>query len=279
MRWMGTLTKFWAWLSTSLTVLLIVFLFGYVFEHGAGNISVEFLTQSPRGMVLGSEGGIWPAIVGSLYFTGAAVVMGSIPAVAVALYQVFYCKKKKVASGIRLVMECISGLPSIVLGLFSYTVLVRDLGLGRCILSASAALAIMILPFIEVRAEKAFREVPDSVVQSAYALGCSKAYTIRKVVFPACRGELVSGMILGGCYAMGATAPVMFTGAVAYASVPHSLLAPAMSLPLHLYLLLSQGATSMPAVYGTAFVMMVLILVGNLAAAVYAEHCKRQWGR
>ena len=228
-------------------------------------------------MVLGSEGGIWPAIAGSLYFTGAAVVMGSIPAVAVALYQVFYCKNKKRASLIRLVMECISGLPSIVLGLFSYTVLVRDLGLGRCILSASAALAIMILPFIEVRAEKAFREVPESVVQSACALGCSKAYTIRKVVFPACRGELVSGMILGGCYAMGATAPVMFTGAVAYATVPHSLLAPAMSLPLHLYLLLSQGATSMPAVYGTAFVMMLLILVGNMVAAAYAEHCRRQW--
>ena len=84
-------------------------------------------------------------------------------------------------------------------------------------------------------------------------------------------------MILGGWYAMGATAPVMFTGAVAYATVPHSLLAPAMSLPLHLYLLLSQGATSMPAVYGTAFVMMVLILVGNMVAAAYAEHCRRQW--
>ena len=228
MRWIGTLTRFWAWLSTALVGLIILFLFSYVFEHGAGNISLEFLTQSPKGMVLGSEGGI-------------------------------------------------SGLPSIVLGLFSYTVLVRDLGLGRCILSASAALAIMILPFIEVRAEKAFREVPESVVQSACALGCSKAYTIRKVVFPACRGELVSGMILGGCYAMGATAPVMFTGAVAYATVPHSLLAPAMSLPLHLYLLLSQGATSMPAVYGTAFVMMVLILVGNMVAAAYAEHCRRQW--
>ena len=118
MRWIGTLTRFWAWLSTALVGLIILFLFGYVFEHGAGNISLEFLTQSPKGMVLGSEGGI-------------------------------------------------SGLPSIALGLFSYTVLVRDLGLGRCILSASAALAIMILPFIEVRAEKAFREVPDSVVQSA----------------------------------------------------------------------------------------------------------------
>lgn len=277
MRWIGSLVKLWAWLSMVLVGLIIVFLFGYVFEHGAGNISLEFLTQSPKGMVLGSEGGIWPAIVGSLYFTGTAVVMGSIPAIAVALYQVFYCKSKKMASLIRMVMECISGLPSIVLGLFSYTVLVRDLGLGRCILSASAALAIMILPFIEVRAEKAFREIPDSVVQSAYALGCSRAYTIRKIVLPACRGELVSGMILGGCYAMGATAPIMFTGAVAYAAVPCSLFSPAMSLPLHLYLLLSQGATSMPAVYGTAFVMMVLILVGNMAAAVYAEHCRKQW--
>ncbi|MFR5732568.1 MAG: ABC transporter permease subunit [Clostridium sp.] len=95
----------------------------------------------------------------------------------------YFTAKTKRASLIRLVMECISGLPSIVLGLFSYTVLVRDIGLGRCILSASAALAIMILPFIEVRAEKAFREVPESVVQSACALGCSKAYTIRKVVF------------------------------------------------------------------------------------------------
>lgn len=78
MRWIGTLTRFWAWLSTALVGLIILFLFGYVFEHGAGNISLEFLTQSPKGMVLGSEGGIWPAIAGSLYFTGAAVVMGSI---------------------------------------------------------------------------------------------------------------------------------------------------------------------------------------------------------
>lgn len=242
MRWIGTLTKFWAWFSTGLVFLIIVFLFGYVFDHGAENISVDFLTQAPKGMVLGSEGGIWPAIAGSLWFTGMAVLMGSIPAVAVALYQALYCKSKKQASLIRLVMECISGLPSIVLGLFAYTVLARDLGLGRCILAASSALAIMILPFIEMRAEKAFWEVPELMVQSAYALGCSRAYTIREVVFPTCLEELVSAMILGGCYAMGATAPVMFTGAVAYASVPKSLLSTAMSLPLHLYLLLSQGA-------------------------------------
>lgn len=78
MRWIGTLTKFWAWFSTGLVFLIIVFLFGYVFDHGAENISVDFLTQAPKGMVLGSEGGIWPAIAGSLWFTGMAVLMGSI---------------------------------------------------------------------------------------------------------------------------------------------------------------------------------------------------------
>jgi phosphate transport system permease protein len=96
-------------------------------------------------------------------------------------------------------------------------------------------------------------------------------------VLPACSGELVSGMILGGCYAMGATAPLMFTGGVAYASVPTSLLSPAMALPLHLYLLLAQGATSMNTAYGTAFVMMVLILVSNLLATAYER--RHRWNR
>ena len=112
-------------------------------------------------------------------------------------------------------IQCISGIPSIVLGLFAYSFLVRDLNLGRCIFSAGVALAVMILPFIEVRAEKAFREVPAELVRSSYSLGCSKLYTIMRIVLPVCRGELVSGIILGGCYAMGATAPMIFTGAVA----------------------------------------------------------------
>lgn len=145
-------------------------------------------------------------------------------------------------------------------GAFAYSFLVRDLNLGRCIFSAGVALAVMILPFIEVRAEKAFREVPAELVRSSYSLGCSKLYTITRIVLPVCRGELVSGIILGGCYAMGATAPMIFTGAVAYAAVPDSIFSPAMALPLHLYLLVAQGSTSMDTAYGTAFVMMAMIL-------------------
>lgn len=269
-------TQIWAWASMGLAAAIVLFLFVYVFSQGASSISWEFLSQPPKGAVLGEEGGIFPAIAGSAAFTLTAIVLGGIPAIATALYMAFYCRFKKLTAMIRLAVQCISGIPSIVLGLFAYSFFVRDLGWGRCILSSGVALAVMILPFIEVRAEKAFRELSQQVIQSSYALGCSKAYTVFHVVLPVCRGELVSGMILGGCYALGATAPLIFTGAVAYAAAPTSLMKPAMALPLHLYLLVAQGATSMGTAYGTAFVMMALILISNLLATIYAGRSKHR---
>lgn len=277
MKKLGRLTKIWAYASFGLVTAIILFLFGYVFYRGAGTISIEFLTESPKGLILGEEGGIFPAIIGSFMFMATAVILGGIPAVATALYLVFFCKNSKIEQMLHAVIQSISGVPSIVLGLFSYSFLVRDLNFGRCIFSAGTALAVMILPFIEVRAEKTFREIPESMIQSSYALGCSRFYTIRQIVLPACRGELVSGIILGGCYAMGATAPMIFTGAVAYASVPDSIFAPAMALPLHLYLLVAQGATSMDMAYGTAFVMMAIILISNMIATVYAKRSQNKW--
>lgn len=268
--------KLWACASMALVLAVIAFLFGYVFFQGRSAVTWEFLSTAPSGSVLGSEGGVWPAIVGSLCFTLTAVVLGGVPAVATALYLVFYCRSKRLLGVIHTVIQNIAGIPSIVLGLFAYSLLVRDLSWGRCVLSGGVALAMMALPFIEVRAEKAFRELPAAPVQSAYALGCSKFYTIRKIVLPACRGELVSGVILGACYAMGATAPLMFTGGVAYAALPVSPTRPAMALPLHLYLLLAQG-TSMPQAYGTAFVLMAVVLASNALATLYARRRNRAW--
>ena len=126
MHWKARLVKYWAYLSMGLVTAIILFLFGYVFYQGADTISWEFLTQAPSGAVLGEEGGIWPAIVGSLFFTATAVVLGSIPAVATALYMVFYCKSRRLELLVRMVVQCISGIPSIVLGLFAYSFLVRD---------------------------------------------------------------------------------------------------------------------------------------------------------
>lgn len=273
----GKMTKLWAYVSIALVVASILFLFVYVFIRGAGTITWEFLSQPPKGAILGMEGGVWPAIVGSLCFTAVAIVLGGIPAIAAALYIVFYCENRRIEKAFHTVIRCISGIPSIVLGLFAYSFLVRELQWGRCILSSGVALGIMILPFVEVRAEKAFQELPKAVVLSSYALGCSKRYTIMKIVLPACKGEMISGLMLGGCYAMGATPPLIFTGGVAYASIPTSLMKPAMALPLHLYLLLAQGATSFDMAYGTAFVMMTIILISNLLATIYAARSHAKW--
>ena len=273
----GKMTKLWAYVSIALVVASILFLFVYVFIRGAGTITWEFLSQPPKGAILGMEGGVWPAIVGSLCFTAVAIVLGGIPAIAAALYIVFYCENRRIEKAFHTVIRCISGIPSIVLGLFSYSFLLRELQWGRFILSSGVALGIMILPFVEVRSEKAFQELPKAVVLSSYALGCSKRYTIMKIVLPACKGELISGLMLGGCYAMGATPPLIFTGGVAYASIPTSLMKPAMALPLHLYLLLAQGATSFDMAYGTAFVMMTIILISNLLATIYAARSHAKW--
>lgn len=237
------IVKIWGFLSIAIVTVVILFLFVFTFYKGSKVISIKFLTQRPSGVVLGKEGGILPAIIGSLYFTGTAAVLG---------------------------------IPSIVLGLFSYSLLVNSLGIGRCILAGAVALAVMILPFVESRVEKALLECPRQYIDSSYALGTSKLYTLFKIVLPACHHEIISGILLGACFAMGATAPIIFTGGVAYANIPNSLFQPAMALPLHLYLLLAQG-TTMPEVYGTAFVLMAIVLITNLITVFYTRRRKSIW--
>ena len=269
MRAKVTLVKIWAVAACALTLGTIFFLFAYVFVNGASSITWEFLTESPKGMIIGTEGGILPAIVGSLWYTGIACIFGAILGICTAVYQVYYCKNKKLSEAIALVMQCMAGVPSIVMGLFGYTLLVRTLGWGKCILAGGMTQGIMILPFIQVRAEKALREIDMSQVHASYAMGASRAYTIRRIVLPQCVSQLISGVILGGCYAMGAAAPLIFTGAVIMSKVPKSVMKPAMALPYHLYMLLTQG-TSADNAYGTAFVMMMIVLVTNTLATWFA---------
>ena len=274
MKLKTNLVKFWAISACALTFGTILFLFAYIFIKGAPAITWEFLSQSPKGAVLGTKGGILPAIVGSAYYTGIACLFATVLGISTAIYQVFYCKNERLSGAIGLVMQCMAGVPSIVMGLFGYTLLVLTLGWGKCILAGGITQGVMILPFIQVRAEKALREVDPALVRASYGLGMSRAYTIRRVVLPQALPQLVSGVLLGGCYAMGAAAPLIFTGAVIISKVPKSLMKPAMALPYHLYMLLTQGTSSENA-YGTAFVMMVIVLVTNSVATWFAWRKKK----
>ena len=267
----------YSFLSFLLIFSALLFFFLYIFYKGYKVISPSFLLEAPKGMVLGEEGGIFPAITGSLAFSLTALVLSGLPSLFTAIYMVFYAKEGRKKESLHFFIHLLSGVPSIVLGLFSYSLFVYQLKLGRSVLSGAIALAIMIFPFMEIRMEKIFEEVPKSYLQSSESLGCSKCYTIRRLVLPYTLPELLSTMLLAFCFALGATPPILFTGGVAFAKSPTSLLSPAMALPLHLYLLLVQGGSSLSRAYGTALVMLFLLLIGNGIASLLTAYSHRKW--
>ena len=267
----------YSFLSFLLIFSALLFFFLYIFYKGYKVISPSFLLEAPKGMVLGEEGGIFPAITGSLAFSLTALVLSGLPSLFTAIFMVFYAKEGRVKESLHFFIHLLSGVPSIVLGLFSYSLFVYQLKLGRSVLSGAIALAIMIFPFMEIRMEKIFEEVPKTYLLSSESLGCSKGYTLRKLVLPYTLPELLSTMLLAFCFALGATPPILFTGGVAFAKSPTSLLSPAMALPLHLYLLLVQGGSSLSRAYGTALVMLFLLLIGNGIASLLTAYCHRKW--
>lgn len=259
------LFKIWIVFSTFLVVTVVIYIFGYIIKNGIGTISKEFIFDGPKGMPIGSEGGVFPAIVGSIFLMLIACGFASILAISTAIYTVFYCKSKRIEGIIHLIVQCMSGTPSIVLGLFGYTLLVLYLGLGRSLLSGGITLGIMIFPYIQVRVEKTLREVNNTIISSSYVLGVSKLYTIFRLVLPICRADIISAITLAGGFAMGATAPIILTAAVIFAPTPESLSSPVMALPFHLYMLTGEGI-SLEKAYGTAFVLIMILLIINIIA-------------
>lgn len=238
------------------------FIIAYVFKNGIHTINKDFLLDNPKGMPLGKGGGIFPAIVGSLLLMFISSITASILGIATAVYLTLYNKNKKIDSIIHIIIHSISGIPSIVLGLFGYSFLVFSLDLGVSLLAGAITLSIMIFPYIEVVTEKAIEEVDKKLIVSSYSLGIDKTYTFFKIILPQCIEEIVSGIMLSGGFAMGATAPIMLTSAVISAPTPDSIMSPVMALSYHLYILISQGI-SMENAYGTAFVLMSILIILN----------------
>ncbi|WP_434303413.1 phosphate ABC transporter permease PstA [Clostridium botulinum] len=252
----------WYFLSTFLVVFIVFFIIAYVLKNGIHIINKEFLLDNPKGMPLGKEGGIFPAIVGSLLLMFISSITASILGIATAVYLTLYNKNKKIDGIIHIIIHSISGIPSIVLGLFGYSFLVFFLDLGVSLLAGAITLSIMIFPYIEVVTEKAIEEVDKKLIVSSYSLGIDKTYTFFKIILPQCIEEIVSGIMLSGGFAMGATAPIMLTSAVISAPTPDSIMSPVMALSYHLYILISQGI-SMENAYGTAFVLMSILIILN----------------
>lgn len=243
-----------------LSIAVTLFLFFFAFWKGKKVMSLSFLLDKPAGVPLGTAGGIYPALMGSIYLGGLSSLMGGLIGIGAALYLVFYTKKNIFYHLISSCITGLSGIPSILFGLVGYTFLIYQLGLGRSLLCSSVCVALMIVPFIAIRAEKILKEKGMQYMKNSLALGMSREYTIIRLILPVCAVELIGTVALGMAYGMGAVAPILYTGAVMVADVPGKLTDPFMSLPYHLYMLVNNGF-SLDYAYGTAFVLLCFLLL------------------
>ena len=260
MRKKETFYRGLTYISGALVFFLVGFLFLYIFFKGYKVINLNFLLDVPQGMVLGQEGGIAPAIIGSFLSTFIACGVAGFFGIFTSIYLVFYEKNQKKIKIIQSIIKCIGGIPSIVFGLFGYTLFTLYFGFGKSIISGGLTLGVMIFPVVEIRIEKSLREIDENILRASYSMGVSKFYTIYKIGIPYCIKEIMASILLGYNYAIGATAPIMFCMAVINSPISFDIKKPAMSLSYHLYTLMTQGI-SMEMAYGTAFILLALIVV------------------
>ena len=263
-------SRFACGLAFGLVIAIIALL---AFES-RGVLTAGFLTQPPSGLPIGREGGVGPAILGSLLLGGTACLFGSILGLSVAMRLAFGRPPDFEAAVLRMSVRITAGIPSIVLGLFGAAFLVSGLRMGLSLLAAGIVLGIMIFPFIEVRAEEAFLRERTRLFAPSLALGVGRYATVFRLVVPACLPDLASAAAQAAGFAMGATAPVMFTGAVFYSSAPLGPLSPVTALPMHLYVLVTQGI-SMDHAAATALVLVALVLILNAAAFLFSGRKRR----
>ncbi|HVN15668.1 MAG TPA: phosphate ABC transporter permease PstA [Anaerolineales bacterium] len=266
-------------LMAVVTVAPIVVVVIYILLQGGPAISWEFLLSIPRdGM---RAGGILPAIVGTFYLTVGTAVFSVPLGIASAIYLSEYAADNALTRMIRIAIINLSGIPSVVYGLFGLGLFVLFLKFGTSILSASLTLSIMTLPVIISTAEEALRAVPQSFRTVSVSLGGTRWQTIQRIVLPQALPGILTGVILGLERAAGETAPILFTGAAFFLPrLPNSPLDATMALPYHLFVISTQ-VPDMPVKiqYGTALVLLAFVLTMNLIATVIRSRARarRQW--
>ncbi|MEA3325675.1 MAG: phosphate ABC transporter permease PstA [Euryarchaeota archaeon] len=263
--------KVMLWVSASIAILTLLFILGYIVVQGLPVLTLSFLLESPR--LSGAEGGILPAIVGTFCLMLVALISAVPIGIGAAIYLAEYAPKGVVTRIISFGVECLAGIPSIVIGLFGYAFLVIYLGFGFSILSGGIALMFMILPWVVRVSEESLKAVPGGLREGSFALGATKWQTVSRVVLPSAVPGITTGVILGVGKAIGETAVIMFTAGSSLL-MPTSLFDPVRALPYHLYILASEGISD-PMAYGSSVVLLVMVLVINLAAVAIQRHYGR----
>lgn len=262
-------------LSTIFVVLPVLGIVYLLLARGLPAINWTFLTQSPTNMM--REGGIFPAIVGTLYLVFGTIIFALPVGVLAAIYLSEYARPSRFTRLVRLCIVNLAGVPSVVYGLFGLGLFVMLLRFGASLLSGSLTLAILTLPVVITASEEALQTVPQSFREASLALGATKWQTTVRVVLPNAVSGIITGLILGVSRAAGETAPILFTVAAFYLrDLPHSIYDQAMALPYHLYVLSTQVPNApLKVQWGTALVLLFIVLGMNLVAATIRTRLRR----
>jgi phosphate transport system permease protein len=260
---------FWVIRSFSfIVVAILVVILSYIIIKGAPAISWDFLTKMPEeGMM---KGGIFPAIVGTLCLVAGSMIFAFPIGVLAGIYNVEYATNKYIKGFFRIMTGNLAAIPSIVFGLFGMALFVNKLGFGDSIIAGSLTLGIMVLPIVIRTTEESLRAISNDFRHASLALGASKWQTTRKVVLPIATPNILTGLILSIGRVSGETAPILFTVAAYFLpKLPSHLTDQVMALPYHLYVLSTSGTNiteARPIAYGTALVLIVIVLLMNLLA-------------
>lgn len=265
-RFKDKLIKLFAFVSIFIVITAIFLIFSFVFFNGISGINIKFLTENPKGMPLGVDGGIRNAIIGSFLLMVLSMFFSTVLGICFAIYNKIFCKSKIIKMLLSFLIQCISSIPSIIIGLFVYGFFIVTLNIPKSLFTASIALSLMVFPFVELNVEKLIEEFDRQSIRDSYALGIDKIYMCRKLILPTIFNKIVSISILAGSYAVGATAPLLLTGVV-FMAKPSGLFNPIMALPFHLHMLLSQSVATEKA-YATAMVLIGLLIILNLLSEI-----------
>jgi len=255
-------------MSSFLVLFILFYILGFLIYKGFSVISWEFLTSNPEeGM---TKGGIYPAIVGTMYLILGSLLVSVPIGVLSGIYINEYSKDGYAKRIIKMMTNNLAGIPSIVFGLFGMSLFVNTLGFGDSIIAGSLTLGLLTLPIIIRTTEEALIAIDTTFRTASYALGASKIQTIARVILPMGLPNIITGIILSIGRVSGETAPILFTVAAYFLpKLPSSIYDQVMALPYHLYVIATSGNNvelSKPIAYGTALVLIAIVLIVNILA-------------
>lgn len=260
------------------SVVFLLTLLGYIFYKGFGVINWQFLTDIPRNGF--TEGGIFPSILGTVYLILGTLIFAVPIGVLAGIYLSEYAGENKLTNILRVSINILAGVPSIVFGLFGLAVFVKDMHLGVSIIAGSLTLGILVLPTIIQATIEAMKSVPDSFREASYGVGATKWQTVFHIALKTSISGIFTGIIISIGRAAGEAAPILFTAATFYTrGLPTSIFNRVMALPYIIYGLITEGTSpdkQVPIAYGASVVLLFIVLLFSAVGIIIRIRIRRK---